>query len=85
MFAAIYKILRTGGLLVILGLGSLALSSPLLAQTASTNAFAEDGGWLETWLDGFSVHGQLQFLPTLESNYDFRKSTDDARLTMFFV
>ena len=66
---------------VALLVSSLA-GAPLAAQapegkTETSDDFEETGGWLETWLDGFSMHGVLQFQPLYAGNYDFRRSTDD--------
>jgi hypothetical protein len=60
----------------------LTLTSGLTAQPGqdpgdAANDFGAEGGWLETWLDGFNMHGQLQFQPIYTGNDDFRRSTDD--------
>ncbi|MEQ9363107.1 MAG: alginate export family protein [Leptospirales bacterium] len=60
-----------------------AAATPLSAQNGEADVrdrdseFSDEGGWLETWLDGFSMHGSLQFQPLYAGNYDFRRSTDD--------
>ncbi len=64
------------------GISTVFGAAPLFAQNAGgseqeSDDFSDEGGWLETWLDGFSMHGSLQFQPLYAGNYDFRNSTDD--------
>ncbi|MCR9142754.1 MAG: alginate export family protein [bacterium] len=69
---------------LVLSVLMLAIATPVMAQDSAgsdsdgeSGEFSDEGGWLETWLDGFSMHGALQFQPLYAGNYDFRRSTDD--------